>query len=421
MEVKDFRKLVLDSPIKEKLESIEVVLKYEHINSEITLKGIQSIYKFVLGQVIGWNKIENIPSYLAHSKNHFENIKANLINLVSQKNNQLFDNSWNNIKKLLSSNMINVIRVNYFIFIYDSPETDFIINVNNKNSGFTQGTIDFITGQNLSIGNNPNYFNGVMVAYEFKSQGETDILQRRNSEKTSLSTIRNKYNNYIAEAEQQLNSYLSDSKENLIEHFGTIEALKKEKDKSFEDWFSESQQNFEDFYDSAQQNIAEKEDLYKEKLKLEAPAKYWSDRALKLKKEGENYMNWLIGVSVCSAIFLFVLLILLGKEFFETAFSNTVIGIKWSIILITMVSFLAFVIKILSRMAFSSFHLSRDAEEKEQLTYFYLALKKDTTIEPEERQLILQSLFSRADTGLLREDSSPTMPSNFMEKISTGK
>ena len=31
-------------------------------------------------------------------------------------------------------------------------------------------------------------------------------------------------------------------------------------------------------------------------------------------------------------------------------------------------------------MTFSSFHLSRDAEEREQLTHFYLALKKDTTI-----------------------------------------
>ena len=111
----------------------------------------------------------------------------------------------------------------------------------------------------------------------------------------------------------------------------------------------------------------------------------------------------------------------LGTEYFEEAFNDKIKGIKWSIILVTIVSLLAFSIKILSKLTFSSFHLSRDAEEREQLTHFYLALKKDTAIEPEERQLILQSLFSRADTGLLKDDSSPTMPTSIIEKFSGGR
>ncbi len=91
-------------------------------------------------------------------------------------------------------------------------------------------------------------------------------------------------------------------------------------------------------------------------------------------------------------------------------------GIKWSIILITIISLLAYGIKILARLTFSTYHLSRDAEEREQLTHVYLALKKDTSVEEVDRHLILQSLFSRSDTGLLKEDSSPTMPSGIVEK-----
>ena len=34
------------------------------------------------------------------------------------------------------------------------------------------------------------------------------------------------------------------------------------------------------------------------------------------------------------------------------------------------------------------------------------------SIKEENRKLILQSLFSRTDTGLLKDDSGPTMPSN---------
>lgn len=33
-----------------------------------------------------------------------------------------------------------------------------------------------------------------------------------------------------------------------------------------------------------------------------------------------------------------------------------------------------------------------------------------------DRNIVLQSIFSRADTGLLKEDSSPTMPS-IIEKV----
>jgi hypothetical protein len=68
---------------------------------------------------------------------------------------------------------------------------------------------------------------------------------------------------------------------------------------------------------------------------------------------------------------------------------------------------------------FSSYHLVRDAEERHTLTFFYLALLKDTEVKDEDRNLILQSLFSRVETGLLKDDSSPTMPSDAISKIFT--
>ena len=58
MEIKEFRKYVNDSSFKDELNNIEVNLFFEYTKTEFTLKGIQSIYKFVLDQVIGWNKIE---------------------------------------------------------------------------------------------------------------------------------------------------------------------------------------------------------------------------------------------------------------------------------------------------------------------------------------------------------------------------
>ncbi|MDO8316683.1 MAG: DUF6161 domain-containing protein [Flavobacterium sp.] len=419
MDIKDFRKLVNDSPIKDKLNSINIVLNYPHLESKIELKGIQSIYKFIYDQVIGWNHIEKIPEYLEHSKKHFESLKARLIGISDYFNNQnQFDANWAQFTPIINSTKA---QNRYFVFLNDSPETDFLIKINNKNPNYNQGAIDYITNNPINFNSGKEYFTGVLLAYEFKNQTESEILHRRNNEEISLGQIRDKYNFYIVEAEQQLNGYLVDAKENLADHFETVNKLKEEKNKTFEDWFKNTEEEYDEFFNKVQESIKSNEDLYREKLRLEAPADYWKKRGLQLKKEGDKYLNWLIKISVTAAVLLFILLMSLGTEYFETAFNDKIKGIKWSIILVTIVSLLAFSIKILSKLTFSSFHLSRDAEEREQLTHFYLALKKDTAIEPEERQLILQSLFSRADTGLLKDDSSPTMPTSIIEKFSGGR
>ena len=92
------------------------------------------------------------------------------------------------------------------------------------------------------------------------------------------------------------------------------------------------------------------------------------------------------------------------------------VAIRWSIVFVTLVSFLAFAIRAVAKVMFSAFHLARDSEERHTLTFFYLALLKDSSVEKEDRQLIMQSLFSRADTGLLKDDGGPTMP-NDVSKI----
>lgn len=71
------------------------------------------------------------------------------------------------------------------------------------------------------------------------------------------------------------------------------------------------------------------------------------------------------------------------------------------------------------KIIFSAFHLARDSEERHTLTYFYLALLKDQNneITKEDRQLIMQALFSRSETGLLKDDSAPKMPNDILTKL----
>ena len=52
----------------------------------------------------------------------------------------------------------------------------------------------------------------------------------------------------------------------------------------------------------------------------------------------------------------------------------------------------------------------RNAEESEKLTYFYLSLLSENRVDESSRDIILQALFSRTETGLLAGDSTPSMP-----------
>ena len=77
----------------------------------------------------------------------------------------------------------------------------------------------------------------------------------------------------------------------------------------------------------------------------------------------------------------------------------------------------ALLVRTLSRLTYSAFHLMRDAQERTQLTYLYLSLINEKKIDEASREIILQALFSRAETGLLAGESGPTMPGQGADAI----
>lgn len=160
--------------------------------------------------------------------------------------------------------------------------------------------------------------------------------------------------------------------------------------------------------------IQELENLYQEKLRLQKPAEYWKKAAKKFRLEG-----------IICAVFL-VISLLLGAGYLSNFFTDWLTGqelpvqlntIQGVVIFGALLAVYAFLIRILSRLAFSAFHLMRDAEEREQLTYLYLSLINEKKIDEKSRDIILQALFSRSETGLLTGESAPTMPGVGMSEI----
>lgn len=165
--------------------------------------------------------------------------------------------------------------------------------------------------------------------------------------------------------------------------------------------------------------VSELETLYEEKLKLQAPAEYWNEMDRQYNKSG---CIWL-GVSVGFTLLIIGALILVLKHLpnLFSVDSHWIDVFKNYAILTVITSIAVYILRLLVKMAVSSFHLSRDAKERNKLTYFYLALIEKNAVTEKERAIILNSLFSRADTGLLKGDSSPTMSGNVSELVETMK
>lgn len=401
-------------------KNLTLNLNFNTIGISHNLEGFTAIYLFFEAQKKGWEALgDKMPTVLNESSSFFKNTLNNLEQFISYAqsytDNQL-SGVWSNVHRNINSKQPQK------IFTYNCPETEFLIKLDQEQPEHTQEVFNFITAYKTGHGispSTPKNFASYAIAYEFIQKDTSKITERRNAEKASITRLRNDFSKYLTESELQLNDFIKASQEKSENYAKAIDTTKESKETVFNDWFNEAKENHKSFVKETGDNKDALEKTYKELLSLKAPADYWANRATTLKKQGQKILVVLVALVVLGAGLLFTLLLLLPGETLDKLFQTTGTAIRWSIIFITFISFLAYGIGLLAKVTFSAFHLARDAEERKQLTYLYLSLKHDGNVDDKDRQLILQSLFSRADTGLLKDDASPTMPgaNGFINKF----
>ena len=171
----------------------------------------------------------------------------------------------------------------------------------------------------------------------------------------------------------------------------------------------DSAKQFEQDY---QERIKVLENTYTKLLQLKGPAEYWDELAKSYLCRGWVFM--FVAFLSGAVVFGWLMALLMDAEciplFEHTKFDAATI--RASLIFVALMSVAGYLIHSFTRIAISSFHLSRDYRERFQLTRVYLALIKDGDVANDEntRQIVLQSIFSRSDTGLLKGDHALTMP-----------
>ncbi len=181
------------------------------------------------------------------------------------------------------------------------------------------------------------------------------------------------------------------------------------------DHLKELESRTNSYYEKKEKRCEELEKLYGEKLKLQAPAEYWKELDDEYSQKGKMWLAFSIMTAIIMISVLIVILLKIPEIFSNDLHWLEVI--KNSAIITIITSIAAYMLRLFVRMSMSSLHLARDAKERNKLTYFYLALIEKDAVSDKERAIILNSLFSRSDTGLLKGESSPTMSNNVMELV----
>ena len=185
--------------------------------------------------------------------------------------------------------------------------------------------------------------------------------------------------------------------------------------KETNDYLDDTRNQKETFFDSARQRMENLELLYGEKLKLSEPAEYWEKIDVDYRKKGTKWLVISGALALIIVVGLIIFLLIAPAIFSDDYhwFDN----LKNSAIITVIASVAIYMLRLTVKMATSSYHLSRDAKERKNLSYFYLALIEKGAVSDKERALILNSLFSRSDTGLLKGEAAPSMPTNVSDIV----
>lgn len=273
--------------------------------------------------------------------------------------------------------------------------------------------IEYVVRKNTNNITHAEWFKGYMFGYEFINQ-KSDIVKRRSGEKISLDKLRDQYvteRNQLFEETDSLRKGIRTwdqaNRKKYSRRFSAQRRLNKLVIKNNNSTFSDAMNKMETDLKSWEDKVVALETLYAEKLKLKKPAEYWAKAAKRYGLQGSLWAVAIIAAVVVGLIYF--------REFFISWLDGKHLPLQLNslqgvVLFGSIAAVYAFLLKTLSRLTFSAFHLMRDAEEREQLTYLYLSLSNESVIDEKSRDIVLQALFSRTETGLLAQEHGPTMP-----------
>lgn len=355
---------------------------FNYLNSEIEFWKTNDPNKR-LESIAYYNRFQSAKQYFdnalkyTHAQNSMENYLQQSVNYISGSSGAL-------------SSKTSLARK---ILEYKDKSSYFL-------SGFKTGML--INGDN-NVGTSSNALQGFYAAMAYRKIFDSYVLKDEEKVTEFKSAVDESIKNYAVLNDNYTKAYLEQEKR--------LESITKQSD----NYLTELNTKSECQYKDADTRLNHMEKVYREKLRLEAPAEYWAK--LKNSYSTKGYVWFGVSVSLAIAIIGLLLFALIKDIIIFHPEASWIENLKNSAIITLIASIAIYVLRLTTKMALSSHHLARDARERENLSYFYLSLIEKGAVTDKERALILNALFSRSDTGLLKGESSPSMPTNISDII----
>lgn len=385
-----------------KIQNVEITIYPEDVIR--CFEDLEIFYDFVKKECDYWQPCTQ--GRASEIRNHF----LSILNYLNNINTYAHDLSQVNNSIIYA---INSIKANRFPAVFSiTSKGKLIKEMYERSYEISNAFCDYLFDNRMNWNNNLGYFKGLMYAFSI-NDSEIALTVENVAEKNALKDLHGEYNSKI---EESYNKFLEKTKEEdkrLEDLNEATSNLFKQTEDSAKELLKNKQTELDDLIVA----LSELEKTYKEKIALSAPAEYWKELSDSYNKKGNLWTKISIGLSCALIILLTYILYHLPKILTETNNKITYDNIRGTIIFVLIVSTAVYAINLFVKLALSAYHLSRDAKEREQLTYVYLALIKENAIDTTERNIVLQSVFSRADTGLLKGDSSPTLPDGILSQV----
>lgn len=391
------KEINIDKYLENKNAKIE--LFPEKIEREFTT--INQLKVFVDGEVEFWSQCNE--GRANEIRSHFNNIKSDL---------NYFFNFYNKNSEYNANDYLNRVLKNLgckrFPLVFSETQIGkFILEQYNVSYQYANAAVDYLfnTSNSLSNISNKEYFKGVLEAYKYRNQ-EIAFTKLEDNFDESILDIKEK----IIKTHDNLYKVSKEYHQNLIESYNDFSG-------DISNWRDTIKSEVESYLKEKVSTFKDLEISYKEKLKLEAPIDYWDKLCNEYNKKGKIWTTIAVITSVIIIMLLMIILYNVPSQLNVTLDSFSFQSLRATLILALLVSIGVYLIRLFVKLALSAYHLSRDAKERYQLTYVYLSLINEGKISDQDRTIVLQALFSRADTGLLKGDSSPTLPDGILNQL----
>lgn len=152
------------------------------------------------------------------------------------------------------------------------------------------------------------------------------------------------------------------------------------------------------------------EKSYREHMNLKQASEYW--RKL---KSAYLCVGGLLTLVVAAAFLLATLYFIEVAPRFGPFIEDDTVSVIAIVKVAAIASFMVWGIRLLVRYWLSIWHAHRDAQYRQVMAETFVALTKDETLQPEDRKIVLASLFRHNSDGFVKDDALPTLsPHRFV-------